>query len=204
MRRAIWFVAASCLSAFPLSADVVKFEPTQGVQTFAVRPPVLRIKPGDTLESRTFSQTRRLLRKGWRLVAGRSRPLLHRRSHARRHARHPDHQGSPEPRHRGVQRPAERDQRRGPGQSDPHAQRSAAGTAVRLDARSRTATSASSSSRTRPRKRIEVAAQPDAGTARGRACRRGGVWRTLARRLRRQHGLARRARGNHGVSADLP
>ena len=56
MRRAIWFVAASCLSASPLSADVVKFEPTQGVQTFAVRPPVLRIKPGDTLESRTFSR----------------------------------------------------------------------------------------------------------------------------------------------------
>lgn len=56
MRRAIWFVAASCLSASPLSADVVKFEPTQGVQTFAVRPPVLKIKPGDTLESRTFSR----------------------------------------------------------------------------------------------------------------------------------------------------
>jgi amidase len=56
MRRAIWFVAASCLSASPVSADVIKFEPTQGVQTFAVRPPVLRIKPGDTLESRTFSR----------------------------------------------------------------------------------------------------------------------------------------------------
>ncbi|HEX2444469.1 MAG TPA: acetamidase/formamidase family protein [Vicinamibacterales bacterium] len=56
MRRAIWFVAASCLSASPLSADVVKFEPTQGVQTFAVRPPVLRITPGDTVESRTFSR----------------------------------------------------------------------------------------------------------------------------------------------------
>jgi amidase len=56
MRRAIWFVAAWCLSASPLSADVIKFEPTQGVQTFAVRPPVLRIKPRDTLESRTFSR----------------------------------------------------------------------------------------------------------------------------------------------------
>jgi amidase len=56
MRRATWFVVASCLSAAPLSADVIKFEPTQGVQTFAVRPPVLRIKPGDTLESRTFSK----------------------------------------------------------------------------------------------------------------------------------------------------
>jgi amidase len=56
MRRAISFVAVSCLSASPLSADIIKFEPTQGVQTFAVRPPVLRIKPGDTLESRTFSR----------------------------------------------------------------------------------------------------------------------------------------------------
>jgi acetamidase/formamidase len=56
MGRATWFVVASCLSVAPLSADVIKFEPTQGVQTFAVRPPVLRIKPGDTLESRTFSK----------------------------------------------------------------------------------------------------------------------------------------------------
>ena len=37
-------------------ADVIKFEPTQGVQTFAARQPVLRIKPGDTVESRTFSK----------------------------------------------------------------------------------------------------------------------------------------------------
>ena len=34
----------------------VKFEPTHGVQTFAVREPVLRIRPGTTLESRTFSR----------------------------------------------------------------------------------------------------------------------------------------------------
>ena len=34
----------------------IKFEPTHGVQTFAVREPVLRIKPGTIVESRTFSK----------------------------------------------------------------------------------------------------------------------------------------------------
>ena len=34
----------------------VKFEPTSSVQTFAVREPVLRIKPGTTVETRTFSR----------------------------------------------------------------------------------------------------------------------------------------------------
>ncbi len=34
----------------------IKFEPTAGVQTFAVREPVLRIKPGAVVESRTFSR----------------------------------------------------------------------------------------------------------------------------------------------------
>lgn len=33
-----------------------KFIPTTGVQTFAVRPPVLRVKPGDTVETQTFSR----------------------------------------------------------------------------------------------------------------------------------------------------
>jgi hypothetical protein len=34
----------------------VKYEPTAGVQTFAVREPVLRLKPGAIVESRTFSR----------------------------------------------------------------------------------------------------------------------------------------------------
>jgi acetamidase/formamidase len=38
------------------SSTTVKFEPTTGVQTFAVREPVLRIKPGTIVESRTFSR----------------------------------------------------------------------------------------------------------------------------------------------------
>lgn len=37
-------------------AETHKFEPTTGVPTFAVRPPVLKLKPGDRLESRTFSR----------------------------------------------------------------------------------------------------------------------------------------------------
>lgn len=51
-----WLVAFSCLalssSAF---AETIKFEPTTGVPTFAKRPPVLRVKPGDVVETRTLS-----------------------------------------------------------------------------------------------------------------------------------------------------
>jgi acetamidase/formamidase len=42
--------------ACPAFADTIKFTPKAGVQTFAVREPVLRVKPGDTVESPTFSQ----------------------------------------------------------------------------------------------------------------------------------------------------
>ena len=34
----------------------IKFEPTDGVPTFAVREPVLRVKPGTIVETRTFSR----------------------------------------------------------------------------------------------------------------------------------------------------
>ena len=33
-----------------------KYTPTAGVQTFAVRPPVLRVRPGDLVETQTFSR----------------------------------------------------------------------------------------------------------------------------------------------------
>jgi hypothetical protein len=36
------------------SQQTVKFTPTAGVQTFAVREPVLRITPGTTVETNTF------------------------------------------------------------------------------------------------------------------------------------------------------
>jgi acetamidase/formamidase len=38
------------------SAETVRFTPTRGFSTFAVRDPVLRVKPGDVVETRTFSQ----------------------------------------------------------------------------------------------------------------------------------------------------
>jgi amidase len=51
------FFVCLLLTASPrLGAQTIKFEPTTGVQTFAVREPVLRLKPGATVESRTFSK----------------------------------------------------------------------------------------------------------------------------------------------------
>ena len=55
MRLARFFVGF-LLATVPLHADTIKFEPTDGVPTFAVRPPVLRVKPGDVVETRTFSK----------------------------------------------------------------------------------------------------------------------------------------------------
>ena len=40
----------------PAQQPAIKFEPTEGVPTFAVRPPVLRLKPGAVVETRTFSK----------------------------------------------------------------------------------------------------------------------------------------------------
>jgi acetamidase/formamidase len=50
------FLLSCRVHAVNASAETHRFEPTAGVQTFAVRPPVLRIKPGDRVESRTFSK----------------------------------------------------------------------------------------------------------------------------------------------------
>ena len=47
---AVWLTAAGLAAA-----DTIKFEPKAGVPTFAVREPVLRLKPGDVVETRTFS-----------------------------------------------------------------------------------------------------------------------------------------------------
>ena len=44
-----------CLPA-DAAAEIHKFKPTAGVQTFAVRPPVLSVQPGDTVETETFSR----------------------------------------------------------------------------------------------------------------------------------------------------
>ena len=55
MRATVVALIAFFLAPSPQS-QTVKFEPTTGVQTFAVREPVLRLKPGTTIESRTFSR----------------------------------------------------------------------------------------------------------------------------------------------------
>ena len=48
--------ALPCLLAGDARAEIHRFTPTAGVPTFAVREPVLRIKPGDIVESQTFSK----------------------------------------------------------------------------------------------------------------------------------------------------
>lgn len=49
-------VSVIVLAASSAGAETIKFTPTGGVSTFAVREPVLRIKPGDIVESHTFSK----------------------------------------------------------------------------------------------------------------------------------------------------
>jgi acetamidase/formamidase len=49
-------VLALSLAALPALAQTVTYEPTAGVPTFAVREPVLRVTPGTTVETRTFSK----------------------------------------------------------------------------------------------------------------------------------------------------
>src|SRR5918993_3009541 len=53
MLRAALFLAF--LAQQP-TTQPIRFEPTHGVPTFAVRDPVLRLKPGAVVETRTFSQ----------------------------------------------------------------------------------------------------------------------------------------------------
>ena len=55
MRSKAFFVCVLLVFSFnSISAEIHKFKATQGVQTYAVREPVLRIKPGDILETNTL------------------------------------------------------------------------------------------------------------------------------------------------------
>ena len=54
--KAFTTACLAALVAATASAETVRFTPTSGASTFAVREPVLRLKPGDVLESRTFSR----------------------------------------------------------------------------------------------------------------------------------------------------
>jgi acetamidase/formamidase len=57
-RTLTWVAVTAVLALLPerSRADTLKFEPKSGVPTFDVREPVLRVKPGDIVETRTFSQ----------------------------------------------------------------------------------------------------------------------------------------------------
>jgi acetamidase/formamidase len=55
--RSLSLLGASLLGmAGAAPGQTIQYEPTRGVPTFAVREPVLRLKPGSTVETRTFSK----------------------------------------------------------------------------------------------------------------------------------------------------
>ena len=55
--RATILAAVAVLAMLPAAAaETHRFKPTAGVQTFAVRPPILTIRPGDVVETETFSR----------------------------------------------------------------------------------------------------------------------------------------------------
>jgi acetamidase/formamidase len=57
MIRAASLAALAAIAVSAQSGEApIRFEPTEGVLTFAVRPPVLTIKPGAIVETRTFSK----------------------------------------------------------------------------------------------------------------------------------------------------
>jgi amidase len=56
MRTFLFTLIVAIAAAPALAQTTHKFKPTAGVQTFAVRPPILTIKPGDTVETETFSR----------------------------------------------------------------------------------------------------------------------------------------------------
>ncbi len=52
--RIVFFLMCWVFAEAGAAAEVHRFKPTQGYQTFAVREPVLRVNPGDTIESSTL------------------------------------------------------------------------------------------------------------------------------------------------------
>ena len=56
MRPRVLVAILATSLASTAAAETHKFVPTSGVATFAKREPVLRVKPGDTVETRTFSK----------------------------------------------------------------------------------------------------------------------------------------------------
>lgn len=57
MKRTLFItLAIALLPSSGMAQTQHRYKPTAGVQTFAVRPPVLKIRPGDTVETETFSR----------------------------------------------------------------------------------------------------------------------------------------------------
>ena len=56
MRTFLFALIVAVAGAPALAQTTHKLKPTAGVQTFAVRPPILTIKPGDIVETETFSR----------------------------------------------------------------------------------------------------------------------------------------------------
>src|SRR5512136_862984 len=55
MRLLTFLIACFAVAGFA-AAETTTFKPTAGVQTFAVRTPVLKVRPGDLVETETFSR----------------------------------------------------------------------------------------------------------------------------------------------------
>lgn len=55
MKHTLTCLALTLAAAIPVAGQTISFTPTSGVPSFAVREPVLRIAPGTTVETRTFS-----------------------------------------------------------------------------------------------------------------------------------------------------
>jgi amidase len=56
MTRLFQALVLAVVAIAPAAAETRKFVPSNGVQTFAVREPVLRVRPGDIVETQTFSR----------------------------------------------------------------------------------------------------------------------------------------------------
>ena len=109
-RGCSWLTARSRLAAS--AQDTVRFTPTVAQPTFAVREPVLRVRPGH--RPGQPDPLRALLHRGRRRLSRGSRPDLRRGRDHQRHAQGRDREGAPEPCPRrvagllGLRRPGDR------------------------------------------------------------------------------------------------
>ena len=54
MYRSLILLLTIPLCSAPAAAETIEFTPTEGTFTYAVREPVLRVRPGDILETNTL------------------------------------------------------------------------------------------------------------------------------------------------------